>query len=260
MRNPRQEYLTWDPTFPGPFESIWSIFVKVIVLNNTTLKTITELVQMWDAPYSPEAVDCASTAWIDFDRFAALLTVRPERLEQGAWPQIGIRPVKPRDGLRRCPECWKTGYHFALFDVMETAACPWHQCRLTRHCKVCLLPKTFKDRACSECGMTFPSRDMLLATARSATPATAAGIATHCASLVPFLNLNKTSHSKPANAFSLVPYLNRPPVRHQPYERIISEREIVEAAARFYEKLGYNRITSQSDDSRPYSSTDGEVP
>lgn len=233
-----QKRLTWEPSFPLPFESIWSILVKVTILNNVTLEEITELIQPnWWLPYSPGEVDCSYTCWIDLKRFATLLNVRRERLAEGTWPGIGILPSKHGRGISRCPECWTVGYHCALFDVLEDRRCPWHKCRLTSQCKACLLPKTFKDRACRKCGMRFPTRDTFISEARSFSVSSAPAIAARCALLVTELNLYRTTYSKPAREVCPLPNPNKQRTKCEPYQRHISEREIAEAAAKYYATL-----------------------
>lgn len=165
--------LTWDTIFPAPYESIWSVIVKVVVLNNLTLGELTKLIQRRDLPQQPvRAIDCSATEWIDYDLFASLLGVDAKRLRRGTWQGLGISPrAKSRYSLRRCPQCWERGYHCVLFDIDVLEACPWHRCQLTPHCLGCTAPSNFalrrsagliNQRFCFNCGLRFPDRDQII--------------------------------------------------------------------------------------------------
>lgn len=165
--------LTWDPIFPAPYESIWSVIVKVVVLNNLTLGELTSLIGRRDLPKrTARAIDCSETNWIDFDSFASLLGVDAKRLKQGTWQGLGISPrFQSRYAIRRCPECWRRGYHCVLFDIDALETCPWHGCQLTLHCLGCTAPSTFalrsnvsliSQRFCFQCRLKLPDREQII--------------------------------------------------------------------------------------------------
>lgn len=189
-----QKYLTWDPAYPVPFESLWSIIVKVIVINNITLAELATLIKRDEVTVSPAiAVDCANTDWIDFAKFSRLLGIDVRRLTGGTWDQMEMEPLyKRRYAIRRCPECWKLGYHCVLFDLDIVAVCPWHRCHLTRHCASCAFSNTFavrtrlpliNKRFCAGCELVLPDRQTLLSQKRISANV-AAMITGYCVELV----------------------------------------------------------------------------
>lgn len=185
--------LTWDPIFPAPYESIWSVIVKVVVLNNLTLSELISLIERKDLPKRAAlAIDCSATEWIDFDVFASLLGVDVRRLRQGTWSGLGISPrFKNRYSIKRCPECWKRGYHCVLFDIDALEMCPWHKCQLTHHCLGCAAPSTFavrssmasvSQRSCSQCRLKLPNREQIIRMIRMG-PMTPEMLAESCESI-----------------------------------------------------------------------------
>lgn len=162
--------LTWDPAYPTPFESIWSVLMKVVVLNNLTWPELTSLIKQrhLKGALQNNANPAAAATWIDFGRLAQLLGVDECRLTRGTWESMAMQPrYRNRYGLRRCPECWKTGYHCVLFDLIAIKSCPWHRCPLTEPCVMCASLRTFElrshpylasDRYCSGCRLQVPNR------------------------------------------------------------------------------------------------------
>lgn len=64
--------LIWQQTAPAPFESGWSIFAKLILLNQTKPYQLAGLLKL------PEAEDnnklrFRSSDWIDLEQFAEML-------------------------------------------------------------------------------------------------------------------------------------------------------------------------------------------
>ena len=169
--------LTWDPIFPAPFESGWSIFSKLVALNNINLNELRNLIQREDAMgRNLTLLDCSDSSWIDFERFSILLDVDERRLKDGFWDQLGITPkITSRYEVRRCPQCWELGYHCLLFDLSILSSCPWHRCPLTKSCAGCAFPTTFairtadgirNSRFCPRCGTTLRSFTSLISLKR----------------------------------------------------------------------------------------------
>ncbi len=186
--------LSWDARFPAPFESGWSIFVKVIVLNNISAHELVKLIKRDDVFINTAyAMDCSNSRWIDFVRFAALLGIKEHRLRTGFWDQLGIKLcVGRRYEIRRCPKCWEHGYHCVLFDLLGLAGCPWHRCSLTKGCDTCAAGSTFNIRTsydkisaryCTRCSLQLPDLNGLLATAPMAQDR-AATIVGYCRELI----------------------------------------------------------------------------
>lgn len=165
--------LTWDVRFPAPYESGWSIFTKVIVLNNITAHELVELIKRSDiSKNGTYAMDCSDSRWIDFAKFSSLLGVKENRLRTGFWDQLGITvKVMRRYEIRRCSKCWEEGYHCVFFDLLGLQTCPWHQCALTKGCVACTAASTFNIRTtskiisgrfCMMCRLPLPDLDELL--------------------------------------------------------------------------------------------------
>jgi len=114
------------------------------------------------------AINYVDTSWIDFDKFAELLGLSKDRLTQGTWEKMGIvQDPKIKYGIRRCPECWRYGFHTALFDIGSISTCPIHKCELTDQCVACTLHSTFDfsgkaeladSRLCIRCRCNFGNR------------------------------------------------------------------------------------------------------
>lgn len=173
--------LTWDAAFPAPYESIWSILIKVSVFNNVTLNELIRLIGRKNSyARSVTSINCAETNWIDFEILSALLGVSIERLTCGTWEQLGMTPMyKSRYSLKQCTECWALGYHCVLFDVEAFKTCPVHKCPLTKYCFGCALGNVFTPRSkggfvnrrvCLHCRRVLPERSDLLEFARKSGP------------------------------------------------------------------------------------------
>jgi hypothetical protein len=128
-KRPGAKRLTWDPALQFPFESGWSLFRKIKVLNNLKDHELVELIAREPVPIRKSRLrDCADSSWIDFDRFSELLEVPAAELRNGFWDQLGIRVIRPKEyELRVCKMCWEMHrYHCVLFDLIWVRQCPWH--------------------------------------------------------------------------------------------------------------------------------------
>ncbi len=133
------ERLTWNPLGPAPYESAWSVFVKLMALNFCKPLDIAQAIARSTVPV-PNTLDFRQSDWIDFERYGRLLGVAPSRLRAGFLDQLGFPTAyneKLGKGLRFCPECLGHGYHSVLFDLALISECPIHNCRLTRACLSC---------------------------------------------------------------------------------------------------------------------------
>src|SRR3546814_7279502 len=77
--------LTWDPHGPAPFESAWSVFLKVLSTNRMTTQELIDLIQKDNLSRNSgrKKYDHFSDEWVDFDRYAQVLNVNADRLKQG---------------------------------------------------------------------------------------------------------------------------------------------------------------------------------
>jgi hypothetical protein len=144
MKALSRERLTWDARSPAPYESMWAIFLKLMALNCASPATLYSVITHSNDGLSPAGrLNCADSAWIDFERFAGLLNVEERRLRNGFLDQLGLSVKKrSKPGIRLCPECWKAGYHCSLFELTVLSHCPWHRCALGRRCERCLAAVT----------------------------------------------------------------------------------------------------------------------
>lgn len=128
-RRPGAQRLTWHPELQLPFESGWSIFQKIKVLNNMQDHEVAQLIARQPVPFRKGRLrDCADSSWIDFERFGELLDVPERELRNGFWDQLGIAVWRPKEyELRLCKMCWELHrYHCVLFDLVWVRQCPWH--------------------------------------------------------------------------------------------------------------------------------------
>lgn len=134
--------LIWQQTAPAPFESGWSIFAKLILLNQTKPYQLAGLLKL------PEAEDnnklrFRSSDWIDLEQFAEMLSINPNRLRQCFFDQLQIHIEESysqlkNDGIKICPECLARGYHSLFFELGFIDTCPWHHRTLEEACADCL--------------------------------------------------------------------------------------------------------------------------
>jgi hypothetical protein len=168
MNAPRKnsENLSWSAFAPAPFESAWSIFLKVLSHNYIDVNHLKLLIQhdaYRDKKYNP--LNFSDSRWIDFNKFGMLLGVDPGRLKNGFLDQLGFDPPRISNRphkIRHCRKCVMLGYHCTLFDLSVIAECPWHRCALTSPCEGCTYPTTLNGVSrflyegkprCSRCGV-----------------------------------------------------------------------------------------------------------
>jgi hypothetical protein len=164
---PKPMRLTWNPELLAPYESLWSIFVKVSVLNNMSLRELATLISKGSSkPRALARIDYIDTDWIDFSRFAMLLDVDEAKLRSGTLASLGIPYPVLGYAVRHCPECFANGFHCMLFDITEIVYCPLHHRELTKRCLYCAGHSTFishsksrarGERSCTGCGLVLPS-------------------------------------------------------------------------------------------------------
>lgn len=157
--NKTSDRLTWDSHAPGPYESAWSVFLKVLTINRMTMLELEKLIEREPVPKNSGVHrNHLNGDWIDFDRYASLLGVAVERLKEGFLDQLDIAPIGSFGlYIRHCPYCDKLGYHCVLFQLTMIDECPWHRCKLIKPCSSCdaLRPLSHSDSACTSCGKSL---------------------------------------------------------------------------------------------------------
>src|SRR3546814_533023 len=92
--NKISDRLTWDSHAPGPYESAWSVFLKVLTINRMTMLELETLIEREPVPKNSGVHrNHLNGDWIDFDRYASLLGVTVERLKEGFLDQLDIAPI-----------------------------------------------------------------------------------------------------------------------------------------------------------------------
>ena len=156
--------LTWDAHAPAPYESGWSVFLKVLSINRMTMRELERLIEQDSVPKNDnKSRNYLDGHWINFERYAGFLGVAAERLKEGFLDQLGVAPIETSwNDIRHCPQCHELGYHCVLFQLTIIEECPWHRCKLTTPCKRCGLFSTLNsfcsphakddERFCVVCG------------------------------------------------------------------------------------------------------------
>lgn len=129
--------LIWQFNSPAPYESSWSIFTKLLLLNGMKPKQLAMHISHFDK--SSSFLKTSNSNWIDFDRFADCLETSPENLKQGFLDQFGFKnTIDNCRGIKLCTECMKIGYHCVFFQLPFITHCPWHNVKLTQPCMGCI--------------------------------------------------------------------------------------------------------------------------
>ncbi len=154
--------LTWDPVYPFPFESAWSIFAKMVAYNNVSLEECIRLVAL-PGKMVKFRHNWRDSAWVDFTKFSQVLGVEEKRLRQGFLDQLGFCDTsRPTYSVKHCDKCAANYFHCVFFDLDIIAECPIHESPLREPCERCSLRVTFRPdelsgvrgaRQCKVCGV-----------------------------------------------------------------------------------------------------------
>jgi hypothetical protein len=130
--------LIWTPRGPGPFESAWSYWVKLLTLNQIPSKTLADQIAI-----NPNDIPLhlnRDGSWIDWDVLSDLTCLERQRWQAGYLDQLlpHLDYRESYSGIRHCPACLLKGYHSVFFELDFVEQCPWHQLPLTRRCRACL--------------------------------------------------------------------------------------------------------------------------
>ena len=134
MVNPR---LTWDDAGTAPFESAWSLLVKIQVLNAVSLQELRKLGLIPAREAGSGGLFASHLEW-DIERIAKYIGVDASRLLTGFTDYLGFHHITSGQyEVRHCPECSRLGYHCTLFNVPIVYRCPWHDLPLATGCTSC---------------------------------------------------------------------------------------------------------------------------
>jgi hypothetical protein len=153
--------LTWDCLTPAPFESMWSLLVKMQILNLVSFRELTQLGILINPKSSAGRLFAGHSEW-DTGRIATLLKIDVIRVLRGFSDYSGFLSNNLFEyDLRHCAQCRELGYHCAFFNLHIVSSCPWHNVPLSRGCSKCRLQLMRWDKAkvgldaqwtCSGCG------------------------------------------------------------------------------------------------------------
>lgn len=110
-----------------PFESIWLIFVKVIILNRIPCISLLKLVARDDYSGRAFLLPWWSSGCVATDKLESLL-----QLSAGQLDSAHIENTVPAASaylnlrIRHCKKCIERNYHSSLFSLPYLLNCPWH--------------------------------------------------------------------------------------------------------------------------------------
>lgn len=133
------QHLIWQPCAPSPFESAWSIFAKLLALNEQRPHEIVRLIAGSDVPLPRRGgLNFRTSDWIDFQRFGKTLKIDSIGLRAAFLDQLGFEIKAWPPGIKICPECLSMGYHCIFFELIFIDTCPWHHRKLEEPCVDCM--------------------------------------------------------------------------------------------------------------------------
>ena len=110
----------------APFESIWLILVKVMLINKVSGRQVIDLIK------KPEMDDSRNFSWwakgaIDQGKLEDALGFQRGALDDsflGMVPRDHLHYTGPQ--ILHCPSCIKLGHHSSVFCLAKIHSCPWH--------------------------------------------------------------------------------------------------------------------------------------
>ncbi len=133
-----RQRLTWDPRGPAPYESMWSILLKVAALNSLSAAELHGLLSPVQSARTRRNVRLSSIDLTEVRPAAHFLGITESRLKAGSLEALGFDSgARTAYAPRHCPECFRLGYHCSLFDLPFVAVCPWHSTYLCHGCSIC---------------------------------------------------------------------------------------------------------------------------
>lgn len=131
--------LIWDSQAPAPFESAWSLLVKVMALNQLTPAKLHELIAVDGETYF-HGLDFRRSSWVNFNKLEQMLGVTEKRLRGCFLDQLFLNDHSTgvaTQGVRLCTACLAKGFHSIFFELPFIDRCPWHDRPLEDYCQDC---------------------------------------------------------------------------------------------------------------------------
>lgn len=164
---------TWLPHSIRPYESLWILLHKYLILNRPTQQDAEEVFTFASArsgsTYQRKPGSISFSSQCNLQRFAAILGESASHLQYcTAFPFKKAKDWLFDDPNRFCPECLGLGYHTILFAAHGMSRCPVHGLDLCTNCPRCNHPfpmwlseyQLDQPGKCS-CGYVFLADDFL---------------------------------------------------------------------------------------------------
>jgi hypothetical protein len=138
--------LIWQEISPAPFESAWSVFGKILLLNALRSNQLIALIAKESSRHLKK-LDHLNPDWIDFNKFSDLLGVDKKRIMQCFPTSLGINTeIALGRGIKFCPKCLELGYQSVFFNFEFITTCPWHEADLEQcmECELTIISKAFR--------------------------------------------------------------------------------------------------------------------
>ncbi len=153
---PKQEY-NWRGDAISDYESLWILVQRFAYLNAVSVKEIFDLfaARGTEPPRLSSSSKFRSFSeynQLDSERFRILLGVPRNILDNAVVSAFQIVPPvplklprgnrtrRPPEILRYCPQCIKSGFHSAIFQLEWIIQCPIHRIPLVEQCPKCRKP------------------------------------------------------------------------------------------------------------------------
>lgn len=131
--------LIWDSNAPAPFESAWSLFIKIMALNYLSPCLLHGIISV-DGDVYHHGLDFRRSHWVDFRKLELMLGVSENRLRGCFLDQLFPTEYSTgvaTQGIKICMECLAKGYHSVFFELPFIDRCPWHDRALEPPCQNC---------------------------------------------------------------------------------------------------------------------------
>lgn len=136
-------------TFPrqvAPYESSWLIMVKVVLINDITLRDLLSLVLKPESRRRGVTPNWQESHQFDIAIISKALSLPIETVRQSYIDiYLKARHPLPQAEIRHCSQCIKNLYHSSLFQLPWVTHCPVHNEKLTgcRNCTSLLADQNF---------------------------------------------------------------------------------------------------------------------
>lgn len=144
---------TWYRSWHSPFESLWSLLQKFSVLNQcsaTDIRRIFGRTGRHCAPYiwNKTDVNLANVPALNANTLRSIFHLTDQKISEATvvwYLRPHERQLASQQRLRICPECYRNGFHSALYQLRLLENCPSHNIPLLEVCPSCAHPLPLYD-------------------------------------------------------------------------------------------------------------------